>query len=152
MTQTFHVSTRRTGLLRTIRVDVYNTQAEMLTVYERAWRKLAVTRFDDAWSVQGSCLPARPMWDDRDPRPYQARILLHHEHLTVAMVVHEATHAAMHIYSIDGYRDHARASAHVRGENEVIPYMVADISTSILNRIETDRFPVGDGHTYGGKA
>lgn len=142
----FSVSTRRTGLLRVIKVEVYDTREELAAVYERLWRQVGAKVTDaDLETVAASVVP-RTDWEDRDPRPYQARMLLCAETLTATVMAHEAAHVAMHLYSMDNYRDHARASAHLHGSNEVVPYIIGDVFSAVAQRISDDSSePIGIG-------
>lgn len=149
MTERFQVSTRRTGLLRIVRVEVLEP-GEFRAAYFREWaRRNASTSHLDGYDVLATVLP-RLDWEDRDPRPYQARMLFRADHLTATVIAHEATHAALHLYSIDSYRDHARASAHLHVGNEVVPYLVGDIFAGIAQRMSTadGRLQVGFGRDY----
>lgn len=132
----FRISTRRTGIRRLIRVSIYAEHADFMTAYHRESRRRGLADgTPDGYRVEGACLPAFTTWEDRDPRPYQARILLALEYATAATIAHEATHAALHLYSVDCYRDNARAGAHLHVGNEIIPYTVGDIFVAIAQRL-----------------
>lgn len=146
----FQVSTRRTGLLRIVKVELYDEADEFNAAYAKAWTRHNGVRHDvpQGYSVLGTVIP-RLDWEDRDPRPYQARMLLRLDSITATLIAHEAAHAAMHIYSIDGYRDHARASVHLHGGNEMVPYMVGDIFSGVAQRIVEDLpMRIGYGSEY----
>lgn len=147
----FQVSTRRTGLLRVVPVEVHHDADEFASVYRRRWAPL--TRDSDPTDVAGSVIPVKT-WADRDPRPVICRLMLlalEQNAMPISLVIHEATHVAMHIYSVDGYRDNAKASAHLRGANEAIPYIVTDIAVSIAKRLQRLGFDVhtDDPKRYG---
>lgn len=146
----FQLTTRRTGLRRIVKVAIHDDQASMEAEYYRlAGIAQLIADVPQTYMVHGACFPRRD-WTDRDPRPHQATILLSFEHVTATVIAHEATHAAMHIYSIDSYRDHARASAHLHGGNEVVPYLVGDIFSAITERVVASGHDlvVGAGRTY----
>lgn len=131
----FQVSTRRTGHLRVVKVDIFDEYADFLETYHRYGKQAGyVTEVPDGYQIDGACI-SRKDWDDRDPNPYQARILLAWPTITASIIAHEITHAALHLYSIDSYRDHSRAAAHVNISNEVIPYIVGDLFAAISHRI-----------------
>lgn len=151
--QRFTVSTRRTGILRVVRVDVLEPD-EFERLYQREWRRRGIDHREIVVAgqdlvVQGTVIP-RLDWVDRDPRPYQARMLLSRPALTGTLIAHEATHAALHLYSIDSYRGHARASAHLHIGNELIPYLVGDLFSAILQRLDLggEPLPTGWGRDY----
>lgn len=135
----FQVSTRRTGILRVVKVAVIDDRDTFLAEVDRVLAAAGGDREHDVpepsgWQVD-ACTIARADWSDRDPRSHQATILFWTPAIDVGKIAHEATHAAMHIYSIDGFRDHARASAHLHIGNEQVPYIVSDLSSSIMRRV-----------------
>lgn len=121
---------------------VYDTRTEMqdaVNVYTRE----ATGNYNDAGAVTVS----RPGWEDRDPRPFQATIFFSREDLDLTVISHEATHAAAHIYGIDCYRDHARATAHLNISNERLAYLQSDIFRLIVYNFEI--IPIGDAPMAG---
>jgi hypothetical protein len=150
MTLRFQLTTRRTGLRRIVKVAIHDDPASMDVEYRRLSRRAElISDVPDAYVVHGACFPRRE-WEDRDPRAHQVTILLNLEHVTATVIAHEATHAAMHLYSIDCYRDHARASVHLVGGNEIVPYLVGDIFSAITNRLlqTGHELRAGLGRTY----
>lgn len=144
----FQISTRRTDILRTIRVTVYDDHAEFNAAFRReSSRRQLSTDVPENFQVDACCLP-RMDHEDRDPRAYQLRIMFARPALTATVIAHEATHAALHIYSIDSYRDHARATAHLHVGNELIPYMVGDIFSAIARRLIHEGHDLNVGQSF----
>ncbi len=132
----FQVSTRRTGRLRIVKVEILPDEA----TFQRRYRALGLAAallvdVPDDYRVDGACIPRRT-WEDRDPRPHQVTLLFLGEQITASLIAHEATHAAAHLYSIDRYRDHARASAHLHIGNEPLAYLVADIFSEVARKTQ----------------
>ena len=133
----FQVSTRRTGVRRVVKVRVFDSAAEL----QEAAAVYGGTAIESWSKAGGATISRHGPWEDRDPRPFQATIFLARDQLTLDVIAHEATHAAAHLYSIDGYRDNARASAHLRLANEPLAYLVSDIFTAIVGQFEL--VPIG---------
>lgn len=95
----------------------------------------------------GAVTISRHGWEDRDPRPFQVTIFFSRDDLDLTVISHEATHAAAHIYSIDCYRDHARATAHLNISNERLAYLQSDIFQSIVYNFEV--IPIGQSPVAG---
>lgn len=124
----FQVSTHRTGIKRVVRVVLHDTEDSL----ERAFvRRHPGEAFTTDGITTGAFFDLPATWEDRDPNPRVGGTIHLPPEPTMTLIAHEATHAAMHIYSIDGYRDHARASAHLNGHNEAVAYMVGDIAGGI---------------------
>ena len=138
----FQVSTRATGTLRIAKVIVFDTAQQMRHHLTRYSPGCPPSYFDDA----GASTSFRDEWDDRDPRPFQATIYLNHEHLNLTTIAHECTHVALHFYQIDGYREHARASAHMHGGNEPAAYAMSELFSAVIWHFET--IEIGHGSDY----
>jgi len=126
----FQTSTNRTGTHRIIKVELHDTVAEIA-----AWYAATYPGAHDPRHPATAAFTPRADWADRDPRAWQGTIHLARDAVDMVVVMHEATHAAAHLYSIDLYRDHARASAHLHAFNEPLAYMVGDIAGRIGRRL-----------------
>lgn len=136
----FQTSTRRTGIRRIVRVRIIEDRDRFRTAATRAILAAGghlgqVPVEPDGWQADAYTIAGTARWSDRDARPHQATILFWGPVLDAGKIAHEAAHAALHIYSIDQYREHARAAAHVHIGNEVIPYIVGDLTTAICERV-----------------
>lgn len=128
----FQVSTRATGHLRVAKVIIFDTAQEMRRHYYRH-RHGTPGKYDHALAITTA---RSDDWTDQDPRPFQATIYLCREALNLTIIAHEATHAAMHFYSIDGYRNNARASAHLWITNEAVPHAQSELFSSIVGHFD----------------
>lgn len=146
------VSTNRTGIHRIVRVRLFDTIGEMVEAYARRFPDDPFLA-SDRWDIEGLFIPPAD-WDDRDPNPYQGEVWLPLDVVTMTAVVHEATHAAGHLVFVDGLRDHSRASAWINGRHELLPYLVADLSSDIarlVSRALADRdrtLDIGEARYY----
>lgn len=138
----FQVSTRATGMRRVVKVVVFDTVEQMR---EHLSKQRGCP--PGYWDKAGAATGFRDEWDDKDPRPFQATIYLNRDHLNLTTIAHECVHAAMHFYSIDGYREHARASAHLHGGNEPVAYAASELFSAIIWHFDT--IPIGHGDDYG---
>lgn len=129
MTRDFQVSTNRTGIHRVVRVRLYDTLVELRDAHAAAYPD------DDPGVAPVAWYDPRREWVDRDPRPVVGRMHLPLDQATVTLIAHEATHAAAHIYMVDGYREHARATAHLTPWNETLAYLVGDITGEVCGWI-----------------
>lgn len=132
----FQVSTRHTGVLRVVKVRVYPDRKAFYAEYVRLMGKPLeeLTKDHPGQDIDGLCI-SRNGWVDRDPRAHQATILLFEPTVTAAIIAHEVTHAAMHLYFVDRVRNSARAAAHMSIANEPVAYMVGDMFKTITNRL-----------------
>jgi hypothetical protein len=140
----FQVSTRATGHLRVCKVVVFDNAAQMRAHTYRYLRADFPGEYDQAAGIT----LYRQNWADKDPRPFQATIYLNRDDLTLTLIAHEATHAAMHFYSIDGYRNNARASAHLTGDNEQVAHAMSELFSGIVWHFDTHVTPIGEGVDY----
>jgi hypothetical protein len=130
----FQLSTNRTGTHRVVRVELFDTLEQL--------REAAVARgyarADEQHPPMALMIPwQRPEggWEDREPRAHLATLWFARDTVTVVEIAHEATHAAAHLYSVDCYRNHARAAAHLHGWNEPLAYLTADIVGHVCRRL-----------------
>lgn len=123
MTVTFDVSTEWTGQERTVTVHVHDT-VEELRAEANAYHGSTVHVFEDAY---GAC---NSFGDEVVIRFAQGFI-------TAGILAHEVTHASMAIYALDVlcHKPYARASAHVRADNELIAYIVGDLTTRVNDQL-----------------
>lgn len=147
LTRRFQVSTNRTGLHRTIQVRLYDDPSALLAAFRRAHPDEP----DQPGYETGAFFVTPDDWEDCDPRASVGGTMHLPAGADLVLIVHEATHAAMHIYSIDGYRQHARATAHLTAWNETVPYLVGDIVGKIVGWMHAHdlQVTVGDPHAYG---
>lgn len=138
--KSFQVSTNRTGIHRVVKVQLFDTIDELRAAYERlegvnlGADPHPPTACMIPWVRKGAAGARGSAWEDRDPRPHLATLWFAADTVTAVELAHEATHAAAHLYSVDCYRDNARASAHLHGWNEPIAYLVADIFGAVAIR------------------
>jgi hypothetical protein len=125
----FSVYTEVTGRNRRVDVEVYDTAEEMRThgTDTADW---------DASGAHGMTIT----WSEQDPADeHFATIRFYRDALTPYVITHEATHAAMKIYSVDMLygknRVKSRATAHMNVHNETICYLVGEISHYIIQGI-----------------
>lgn len=127
----FPVATRATGARRVVQVHLYDDVDE-LRAATNAQLPAAGTNADAAATCTsfGTMVPA--------PRHGHtvAVIRLWVGQLTVRTIAHEVTHAAMHIYMMDRVRLYSRAWSHVHVSNEPVAYMVGDLSSDIIARLQ----------------
>ena len=129
MTVRFQVSTRASGLRRTIDVYLYDTVEELRAAASNASPDHSFE------STGGVCQVPSYKW----PRPDLAWfcvIRLHRKQIDFDTVAHEATHAAMEIYHADIMKWNAKARAHFRADNEPIAYLVGEITERILFNLQ----------------
>lgn len=135
----FQTSTRRTGLKRVAKVAVIDDRDEFDAALADALRLVGAEREHalnepDGWRSDAVTM-GRETWEDRDPREHMVTMMFWTPAITAHIIAHEATHAAMLIYSIDSYRIYSRAASHLHVANEQIPYMVGDFFAGIASRV-----------------
>jgi hypothetical protein len=139
VTLRFQVTTRRTGIRRIVKVVIIEDRDAFKLEVDRVLKAAGGDRESDlpepaGWQVEACCI-SRATWEDRDPRAHQATIIFWAPEIDASKIAHEAAHAALHLYSIDSYRDYARASAHLHIGNEQIPYIISDLTAAIFSRV-----------------
>lgn len=126
MTERFQVSSRATGMRRTIDVWVYDTVEELRQAASCFSPHLTV---DEA---HGVCQTPTYRWP-RPPGAWFGVIRYHRGQLDAATVVHEVTHAAMEIYFADCTDWNSRTRAHFRADNEPIAYLMGELVERVNN-------------------
>jgi len=131
----FSVGTSHTGARRFVQVHLYDdvdklraaAHKQLPTSHEYAAATATCTSF-------GTPVPA--------PKHGHtvAVIRLWTGQLNVRTIAHGVAHAAMHIYMMDAIRRHSRAWPHIHVANESVAYLVGDLSSDIIARLQ------GAGH------
>ena len=148
VTQRFQLSTRRTGTYRVVKVVVYETQEQLTEQLTKLY-----PLDDTAVEALGCCHLVRNADNevaDHDPRPHFVTLYFSRGTLDGTVIAHEAVHAAMALYQIDCYRQNARAMAHMKPENEIIAYLVGDIFSAVVQKLDLkgEPLPTGWGRRY----
>jgi hypothetical protein len=125
----FSVRSSATGTARAVLVHVYDTKADLLTAARAFGSEVSEA---DTGAITHS-------FGYRFPPPesmrHMALIRLHLGQLDSETISHEVTHAAMHVYFADRARWHSRARAHMTGDNEVIAYLIGELTGRIHARL-----------------
>lgn len=121
----FTVTSRATGIARSALVHVYPSKAALLAA-SRAFG--AEVDEADTGAITHSF---GYRWPASDDMRHMALIRLHLDQLDSNTIAHEATHAAMHIYFADCAGWESRARAHMTGGNELIAYLIGDLTGAI---------------------
>lgn len=120
----FSVSSRATGVRRSVLVHVYEDREALLAAA-------------NAFGFPEQSAPGGLTHSFGYPHPapehlrHMALIRLHRGQLDSNTIAHEAAHAALHIYFGDCAKWHSRARAHVTGNNEPLAYLIGDLTGAI---------------------
>lgn len=132
MTHVFDVKPNSpTGVEHAITVKVFPTRREMLEHLDAEmpdgdW----LTPNDDGTLAAGAFANTGGYAHNESPVNL-GTIYLCEEWLDFSTIVHEATHAAMHVYACDVLGIYSRAMSHIGGWNESIAYLVGDLAGDI---------------------
>lgn len=135
MKTSFYISTTLSGRSRKIRVDVYDTHKEMLRGIEAYQKRNQMDEepagFDTVAMTHS--FEGQELKDDRwQSMPLVNVIHLHKARLGSEVVIHEASHAALHIYSLDMVAAGDSAEQHINPGNENFCYLMGRIARLII--------------------
>jgi len=124
MPDRFQVSSRATGVRRTLDVWVYDDVEAM---------RAAARRFfpEHAYLTTGACCQIPGYRFPRPAGPWFGIIRYFRGQLDTETIVHEIAHAAMEIYFADCTSWDSRTRAHFRGDNEAIAYLVGELASRV---------------------
>lgn len=137
MIHRFQVATSVTGFRRVVQVHLYDDVEKM-----RAATCAQLPSPGGHAEAYGTCTS----FGTRVPAPEHAHtvavIRLWTGQLTVQTIAHEVSHAALHIYMMDKIRRHSRAWPHIHVANEPLAYMVGNMTSDVVDRLQKAGFSV----------
>lgn len=137
MVDRFTVTTNRSGHIRQIRVIIHDTKEQMqrtAVAYSRA-RGLEIPEKGFAamtHSYQRQYLDSDGVWKTKADTNI---IRLYKDKLGGRVIIHESTHVALHIYSIDCMSEDDPVDEHMWSGNEKFCYLLDDIAGRIIDRL-----------------
>lgn len=125
-----------TGAEHTIDVVVYPTRDAMIERLVRLHPEAGYDQVHDDRGTRAAGAFINSVGYRHNEAPVDMGTMhLCEEFLDVNTIVHESTHAAMHVYLCDVLGVYSRAFPHVHSGNESIAYLIGDLAGDIMGEL-----------------